>query len=149
MGGWSSQNNNRDTNGPTDRTFYSLTVDGQSIPTSQPTKQNSHPINRSPYDQLNNTDYLHNLQDRLPRNNQTYPPGVINPCFTGMFIWELRRGHLCNNYIIPREANNRTGLVFRGHRVFIYTPILNNGISSYIKVILNKSSSLKDSGQLN
>jgi len=66
-----------------------------------------------------------------------------------MFIWELRRVNTCNHYMIHRESNIRTGLVFRGHRVFIYTPILNNDISSYIKVILNKSSSLKASGQTN
>ena len=149
VGGRSSQINNRDNNGSTDHNRYSLTVGGQSVPTMQPTRQNSFTSNHSPYEQLNNTDYLHHLQERRPNNNQTYPPGVINPCFTGMFIWELRRGHPCNHYMIPREADIRTGLVFRGHRVFIYTPILNNDISSYIKVILNKSSSLKSSGQTN
>ena len=41
-----------------------------------------------------------------------YPPGIVNPAFTDMLLWELRTGHPCNHYMIPRESNIRKGLVF-------------------------------------
>ena len=45
--------------------------------------------------------------------------------------------------MIPQEQNISAGLVFRGNRVFIYTPIMNNDIVSFVKIILNQSNYLK------
>ena len=71
-----------------------------------------------------------------------YPPGIVNPAFTDMFLWELRTGHPCNHYMIPRESNIRKGLVFRGNTVYVYTPILNNDITSFTKIIVGKAPKL-------
>jgi len=71
-----------------------------------------------------------------------YPPGVVNPAFTGMVLWELRKGHPCNHYMIPREHNIKKGLVFRGNEVYVYTPIINNDLKSYFNIILTQAANM-------
>ena len=65
-----------------------------------------------------------------------YPPGIVNPAFTGMVIWEIKENHPFNDYSIPRECNLRSGIVMKGNCVFVFTPIMNNDIKSYVKPLL-------------
>ena len=92
---------------------YNVTVNRNIIKSSiQNLKQRNCPLEGST---------LRRLAESMQFNE--YPPGIVNPAFTDMFLWELRTGHPCNHYMIPRESNIRKGLVFRGNAVYVYTPI--------------------------
>ena len=67
-----------------------------------------------------------------------YPPGIINPSFAGNFIWEIKENHPFNEYRIPKECNIWCGVVIRGSMIFVYMPITNNDIISYIKQIISQ-----------
>ena len=62
-----------------------------------------------------------------------YPFGIVNSAFTVMVIWEMEEDRSYNSYIIARECNIGSGIVVHGNILFIFTPIMNNNIISYIK----------------
>ena len=67
-----------------------------------------------------------------------YPIGVVNPAFTGMRLWELQQEHELNNYQISKHLNIKSGLIIFGTDIYIFTPISNNDIMSYIKLVLRR-----------
>ena len=65
-----------------------------------------------------------------------YPPGIVNPAFTGMIIWEIEENHPFNKYNILSEYNLHSGIIMKENSVFIYTQIMNNDIKSFLKPLL-------------
>ena len=76
---------------------------------------------------------------------QTYPPGIFNPAFTGMFLWDLRTGHDLNQYKICKFHSIQRGIILYGNEAFVFTQLSNNDIHSYVKILLrgNLTSSKK------
>ena len=70
---------------------------------------------------------------------QTYPTGIFNPAFTGMYIWELDQGHVMNEYKIYKYHSIKSCVVLCGNDACIFTPIWNGDIFSYLKILLRKS----------
>ena len=70
---------------------------------------------------------------------QTYPLGVLNPAFTGMFLWDFSSsehlsGHL-NEYKICKFHSIKGGIVVYGSEIFVFAPISNNDMQSYLKIL--------------
>ena len=53
-------------------------------------------------------------QNKFCGKTQTYLPGVINPAFTGMILWEIQHSHLLNDYKISRYHNVKSGIIIIG-----------------------------------
>ena len=58
-----------------------------------------------------------------------------------MVIWEINKNHPFNDYSIPRECNLCSGIVMKGNCVFVFAPIMNNDIKSYLKPLLKSYAS--------
>ncbi len=56
---------------------------------------------------------------------QKYPTGIINPAFTGMFLWELSSSHALNDYNICQFHSTKSGIILYGTKAFVFTPINN------------------------
>ena len=74
---------------------------------------------------------------------QTYPVGVYNPAFCGMLLWEIAPGHIMNDYKICQFHMIKCGIIFQDHNAYIFTPITNNDIQSFLKILL-RGKILKD-----
>ena len=66
----------------------------------------------------------------------SYPVGICNPAFTGMFLWELDSNHHLNDYKISEYHSIKSGVIMYGTEAYIFTQISNNDINSYIKILL-------------
>ena len=75
---------------------------------------------------------------------QTYPAGVFNPAFCGMMLWELSPNHILNDYKICQFHQIKCGIIMYGCNAYIFTPITNNDIQSFLKILL-RDKKLKDS----
>ena len=75
---------------------------------------------------------------------QTYPTGIFNPAFTGMYIWELDKGHIMNEYKICKYHSIKSGIILCSNDAYIFTPISNGDIFSYLKIMLKKATAFKD-----
>ena len=64
-----------------------------------------------------------------------YPPGILNPSFTGGILWELMEDHILNQYKLCPYHNIKSGVILYGNMAFIFTPISNNDIKSYLKIL--------------
>ena len=69
---------------------------------------------------------------------QTYPTGIFNPACTGMYTWELDQGHIMNEYKICKYHSIKSGVILCGNDTYIFTPISNGDIFSYLKILLKK-----------
>ena len=69
-----------------------------------------------------------------------YPAGIFNPAFTGMFLWKLSSNHELNDYKICKYHQIKSGIVLYGTEAFVFTPIDNNDIRSYLKILLRGAS---------
>ena len=78
-----------------------------------------------------------------------YPHGVVNPAFTGMRLWEIDPEQEVNDYQISKHLNIKSGLIIYGNDVYVFTPITNNDITSYIKTISRKKDPTKTFSSLN
>ena len=66
---------------------------------------------------------------------QEYPPGVLNPSFTGMILWEIQPNHLLNDYKLCPYHTIKCGVILYGKEAFVFTPITNNDVKSYLKIL--------------
>ena len=69
---------------------------------------------------------------------QKYPDGVFNPAFCGMMLWELAPNHILNDYKISQFHQIKSGVIMYGHNAYVFTPITNNDIQSFLKILLRK-----------
>ena len=69
---------------------------------------------------------------------QTYPEGIFNPAFCGMMLWEIAPDHILNDYKISQFHQIKSGVIMYGHNAYVFTPILNNDIQSYLKILLRE-----------
>ena len=67
---------------------------------------------------------------------QTYPVGVFNPAFCGMMLWEIAADHILNDYKISQFHQIKSGVILYGRTAYVFTPITNNDIQSYLKILL-------------
>ena len=83
-------------------------------------------------------------QKDIPGGNQSlqtvgifnkYPVGVFNPAFTGMYIWELSSSHELNDYQICRYHSIKSGVILYGAEAYVFTQIMNNNITSHLKIL--------------
>ena len=70
--------------------------------------------------------------------SQSYPDGVFNPAFCGMILWELAPNHILNDYKISPFHQIKSGVIMYGHNAYVFTPITNNDIQSFLKILLRK-----------
>ena len=64
-----------------------------------------------------------------------YPPGILNPSFTGMILWEIQQDHIFNNYKVCPYHMIKCGVILYGQEAFVFTPISNNDIKSFLKIL--------------
>ncbi len=76
-----------------------------------------------------------------------YPGGIFNPAFCGMILWEISTDHIFNEYQICQHHDIRSGLILQGAQAYIFTPICNNDITSYIKILLRNRKFKDDMSQ--
>ena len=67
---------------------------------------------------------------------QTYHDGIFNPAFCGMILWELTPNHILNDYKISPFHQIKSGVKMYGHYAYVFTPLTNNDIQSYLKILL-------------
>ena len=65
-----------------------------------------------------------------------YPPGIWNPAFCGMMLWEISLGHLLNDFEINKFHNLRSGIILHGTRAYVFTQITNDDIHSHLKILI-------------
>ncbi len=65
-----------------------------------------------------------------------YPPGIWNPAFCGMMLWEISPGHLLNDFEINKFHNLRSGIILHGTRAYVFTQITNDDIHSHLKILI-------------
>jgi len=71
---------------------------------------------------------------------QKYPVGVFNPAFTGMFLLDYSSYKDLSEYKICKFHCIKSGIILYGNEAFVFTPLTNNDINSYIKILLRKQS---------
>ena len=69
---------------------------------------------------------------------QTYPEGIFNLAFCDMMLWEIAPNHILNDYKISQFHQIKSGVIMYGHNAYVFTPILNNDIQSYLKILLRE-----------
>ena len=83
-------------------------------------------------------------QKDIPGGNQSlqtvgifnkYPVGVFNPAFTGMYLWELSSSHELNDYQICQYHSIKSGVILYGVEAYVFTQIMNNNITSHLKIL--------------
>jgi len=67
-----------------------------------------------------------------------YPHGIFNPSFTGMILWEIKRNHILNDYKVCPYHLIKSGIILYGNEAFVFTPISNNDMKSFLKILLMK-----------
>ena len=67
---------------------------------------------------------------------QKYPAGVFNPAFTGMFLFDYSTYKELSEYKICKFHSIKGGIILYGSEAFVFTPLSNNDIQSYIKILL-------------
>ena len=65
-----------------------------------------------------------------------YPHEILNPSFTGMIIWEIRPNHILNEYKLCLYHFIKSGIILYRNETFVFTPILNNNIKSFLQILL-------------
>ena len=73
---------------------------------------------------------------------QKYPAGVFNPAFTGMFLLDYTNYKDLSDYKICKFHCIKSGIILYGNEAFVFTPLTNNDINSYIKIMLRNQSFL-------
>ena len=58
--------------------------------------------------------------------------GVVNPAFTDITYWEICEDHEFNDHKLSGFCAINYGPVLHGYNTFVFTPVLNNDIKSYI-----------------
>ena len=71
---------------------------------------------------------------------QKYPTGVFNPAFTGMFLLDYSSYKDLSDYKICKFHCIKSGIILYGNEAFVFTPLTNNDINSYIKILLRNQS---------
>jgi len=66
---------------------------------------------------------------------QTYPPGILNPAFTGMFLWDFSRLDNLNEYKSCKHHSIKSGLILYGSEAFVFTPLSNNDMQLYLNIL--------------
>ena len=61
-----------------------------------------------------------------------------------MLIWELSSDHELNDYKICKFHQIKSGIILYGSEAFVFTPIENNDIRSYLKILLRGATNLPD-----
>ena len=51
-------------------------------------------------------------------------------------LWEIAPDHILNDYKICQFHEIKSGIILYGHNAYIFTPITNNDIHSYLKILL-------------
>ena len=51
-------------------------------------------------------------------------------------LWEIAPNHILNDYKICQFHQIKSGIILYGHNAYIFTPITNNDIQSYLKILL-------------
>ncbi len=77
-----------------------------------------------------------NTAMQLIGKRNKYPEGIFNPAFCGMILWEISTDHIFNEYQTCQYHDIRSGLILQGAQAYIFTPICNDDITSYIKILL-------------
>ena len=67
---------------------------------------------------------------------QKYPVGVFNPAFTGMFLLDYSTLPNLSEYKTCKFHTIKRILIVYGNEAFVFTPISNNDIQSYLKIML-------------
>ena len=64
----------------------------------------------------------------------TYPVDLINPIFTGIYLWKVSIKDLSNDYQVFQHHLMKSGLIMYGTKAYIFTQITNkNDIKSCLK----------------
>ena len=65
---------------------------------------------------------------------QHYPPDIVNPAFTRMILWKISKDHNFNDYKLSKYSSVKCGIIVDRLDAYVFTPILNNDIMSYLKL---------------
>ena len=71
---------------------------------------------------------------------QKYPAEVFNPSFTGMFLLDYSSYKDLSEYKICKFHSIKSGIILYGDEAFVFTPLSNNDIQSYLKILLRDKS---------
>ena len=64
-----------------------------------------------------------------------YLPGILNPLFTGMMLWEIQPDHLFNDFKLCPYHMIKCDVILYDKEAFVFTPITNNDIKSFFKIL--------------
>ena len=64
-----------------------------------------------------------------------YPNGILNPAFTGIFLWQVSPNYDLNDYQLCEYHNKKSGIILHGREAYIFTQISNNDIQSHVKIL--------------
>ena len=70
--------------------------------------------------------------DRSFGTFHTYPDGVFNPALCVMMLLKLSPDHILNDYQICQFHQIKSGVIMYRLNVYVFTPITNNDIQSYL-----------------
>ena len=65
-----------------------------------------------------------------------YPPGIVNPAFSGMILWELNPNHLLNEFEVNKFHAIKNGIIIHHTKIYIFTQIQNDDIQSHLTILL-------------
>ena len=80
---------------------------------------------------------------------QHYPPDIVNPAFTGMILWKISKDHNFNDYKLPKYSLVKCGITVDRLDAYVFTPILNNYSTSYLKITMGKKKKTKVQKSIN
>ena len=66
---------------------------------------------------------------------QKYPTGVFNPAFTAMFLFDYTAYKELSEYKICKFHSIKSGIILYGNEAFVFTPLFNNDLQSYLKIL--------------
>ena len=67
---------------------------------------------------------------------QKYLVGIFNPAFKGMFLLDYSTLPNLSEYKICKFHTIKSGIIVYGNEAFVFTPISNNDMQSYLKIML-------------
>ena len=78
----------------------------------------------------------HLLENRAYGIFNHYPPGIVNPAFSGMLLWELNPNHLLNEFEVNKFHAIKNGIIIHHTKIYVFTQIRNDDIQSHLKILL-------------
>ena len=78
------------------------------------------------------------LQSRAYGNFNQYPPGILNPAFSGMLLCELKEDNLIDEFQVNKFHQIKNGIILHYTKAYVFTSIRNDDIQSHLKILLRR-----------